>query len=174
MTYIVAAGSAGKQRYRITDLYTNAPTGWYRYSHGFNIRAFIAYALGLAPNMPGFINAIVTASGKPAPVPDIASKIYAFSWFTGLGVSLVAYWLLNWFWPAKGCFINQVFHEEDYSEYEQYGLAHSPRAAHVLEQVVVDEKEQEQDGKMDEEEDGKKGTDGQVKTTVVDVPELSV
>lgn len=39
------------------------------------MRAFAAYVMGLVPNFPGFINSIVTAGGKPAPIGAAADYI---------------------------------------------------------------------------------------------------
>jgi hypothetical protein len=156
------------QRYRITDLYTNAPKGWYYYSKGFNIRAFIAYLIGIAPNMPGFINAVVTAGGSPAPISEVATKIYAFSWFTGVAVSMTVYWTLNFFWPATGCRRTETFYEVDESEYEEYGLANSPKWTFNPRHVDRDPTET-YEGELD---DQKQGSGNETRAQVVDVPEL--
>ena len=154
------------QRYRITDLYTNAPQGWYYYSKGFNWRAFAAYLIGIAPNMPGFINAVVTAGGAPAPISEIATKIYAFSWFTGVAISMAVYWLLNFYWPAAGNRRKETFREIDESEYEEYGLANSPKW--TFNPRHVDENNQ-YDAEL---EDSKKLSGMKTTAQVVDVPEL--
>ena len=45
-----------RQKLDIYELYR--PDGIYRFSKGWNWRAYIALACGIAPNMPGMINAI--------------------------------------------------------------------------------------------------------------------
>ncbi len=108
-----------KGNYRVSDLYTNSPDGWYRYSKGFNLRAFAAYIFGIVPNLPGLVNA-VTGENK---VSVVATHIYIFSWFTGIGVSGAVYYGLNWIWPSPGAWPAK-FAEVDLSDYENRGISH--------------------------------------------------
>jgi hypothetical protein len=153
----------------VTDLYTNSQQGWYYYSKGFNLRAFAAYLVGIAPNMPGFVNAVVTAGGGDALIGEGADKLYAFSWFTGVGVSLVTYYILNMIWPAKGAFLKDRFFENDESEYEEYGFANSPKWSTLDRNYQArDEDYYGADGSSD-----KKGSgEDESREQVVDVPEL--
>ncbi|MCJ2182990.1 NCS1 family nucleobase:cation symporter-1 [Novosphingobium sp. 1949] len=68
------------------------PDGPYRYENGWNGRALAALALGIAPNVPGFLAvsapALFGAIGAPWTV------IYSYAWFVGVGVALVSYTLL--------------------------------------------------------------------------------
>lgn len=69
-----------------------AERGEYAYRGGWNPAAAIALALGVLPNLPGFLNAAFpqTFSG----VPDAFKLIYTYAWFAGLAISAVVYALL--------------------------------------------------------------------------------
>ncbi len=60
--------------------------GPYEYTHGFNLVAMAALALGVAPCVPGFLAAL---SGTPA--APIWMTIYSWAWFVGFGISAAAY-----------------------------------------------------------------------------------
>jgi hypothetical protein len=110
--------------------------------------------------MPGFINSVVSAGGGSAPISHIADKIYAFSWFTGIVVSMSVYYLLNMIWPAAGNRAKQRFQEIDESEYEEYGLANS---------TVSYVEQSPEEGELD---DVKKANGEETTSRVVDVAEL--
>jgi NCS1 family nucleobase:cation symporter-1 len=66
--------------------------GKYSYGSGWNIAAIIAFVIGVAPNIPGFLNAAFPAS---FPDTSIAFKtIYTYAWFVGLLLSSVVYMVL--------------------------------------------------------------------------------
>lgn len=52
--------------------------------------ALVALALGIAPNIPGFLN---TASHGAIEVPGFFEAIYPFAWFVGFAVAFFAYWI---------------------------------------------------------------------------------
>jgi NCS1 family nucleobase:cation symporter-1 len=63
--------------------------GPYAYRGGWNPAAVIAFALGVLPNVPGFLNAAF-----PAAVPgvgDAFKTVYTYAWFVGLTIAGVAY-----------------------------------------------------------------------------------
>ena len=62
----------------------------YEFSGGWNLRALVALALGIAPNILGFLNAAGVLEG----VPEIWQRIYDNAWFVGAIVSSVTYYLL--------------------------------------------------------------------------------
>ncbi|MFA5963218.1 MAG: NCS1 family nucleobase:cation symporter-1 [Sphingomonas sp.] len=66
--------------------------GVYAYSGGWNPAALIALALGVAPNVPGFLAAAAPAlfSGIGAPW----TTIYTYAWFIGLAIALLSYAML--------------------------------------------------------------------------------
>ncbi len=71
----------------VDDLYRRG--GAYEYRDGVNWRAMAAFALGVAPCLPGFI---VAASGAaPSSVPSIFNHLYTWAWFVSSGVSGLAY-----------------------------------------------------------------------------------
>ncbi len=58
--------------------------GEYEYSHGVNWVAMLALALGIAPNLPGFLNAIGAMKASP-----VSIAIYDWAWFVGFGVAAI-------------------------------------------------------------------------------------
>ena len=77
-------------RKRVMDvdaLYSGSTRGAYWYSGGYNKVAFGAMALGVAPNLPGFIATIFPTVAVPA----LFTSLYSGAWFVGFLISLVAY-----------------------------------------------------------------------------------
>jgi NCS1 family nucleobase:cation symporter-1 len=71
----------------VTDLYRRG--GRYEYAGGFNPAAIIALVLGVAPCVPGFLNAAF-----PQAFPDVApvwKSIYSYAWFAGFAIAGVVY-----------------------------------------------------------------------------------
>ncbi|KAE9405020.1 hypothetical protein BT96DRAFT_988856 [Gymnopus androsaceus JB14] len=99
-----------KGHYRVADLYDTKKDGWYWYTYGFNFRAYAAYIAGILINVVGFAG----ATGRKVPIA--ATRIYEMSFFTGFGVSMVIYLLLNWAFPVPGRF--ETFEEVDVSAWE--------------------------------------------------------
>ena len=63
--------------------------GKYSYGNGWNMAAIIAFILGVAPNVPGFLNAAF-----PNTFPDIAvifKTTYTYAWFVGLALASLIY-----------------------------------------------------------------------------------
>ena len=74
----------------VDDLYRRG--GQYEYANGINPSALIAFALGVAPCLPGFL---VAASGAaPSTVPAFFNHLYTWAWFVSSGVSAAAYYAL--------------------------------------------------------------------------------
>lgn len=74
----------------VDDLYRRG--GQYEYANGVNPRALIAFGLGVAPCLPGFL---VAASGAaPSTVPAFFNHLYTWAWFVSSGVSAAAYYAL--------------------------------------------------------------------------------
>ncbi|KAF8870175.1 permease for cytosine/purines, uracil, thiamine, allantoin-domain-containing protein [Infundibulicybe gibba] len=97
-----------KGHYRVADLYDTKRDGWYWYTFGINFRAYVAYIAGILINVVGFAG----ATGRTVPLP--ATRIYQMSFFTGFGVSALAYWLLNLAFPVRGMY--SEFVEMDVSD----------------------------------------------------------
>lgn len=62
--------------------------GIHRFTKGINVRAFVAFVAGIAPDLPG-LAAACGASG----VPKAASYLYSLSWLVATIVSGLVYWL---------------------------------------------------------------------------------
>ncbi|MBO9679409.1 MAG: NCS1 family nucleobase:cation symporter-1 [Acidovorax sp.] len=63
--------------------------GPYAYANGWNWVAVAAFALGVAPNVPGFLNAAFPASFPG--VGEVFKQLYAYAWFIGLAIAAVVY-----------------------------------------------------------------------------------
>ena len=70
----------------VEDLYRRG--GAYEYTRGVNWIAMLALAAGIAPNLPGFLVAIGVINASP-----LASGIYDWAWFVGLGVAAIVYFV---------------------------------------------------------------------------------
>lgn len=64
--------------------------GEYSYVNGWNLRAVAALALGVLPNLPGFLK----AAGFIATTLPIFETLYAYAWFVGLAISAVLYYVM--------------------------------------------------------------------------------
>ena len=65
--------------------------GPYGYRHGYNWIALVSLVAGVAPNVPGFLE----AAGLVERVPAVFSAVYTYAWFVGFGLSGALYWLLS-------------------------------------------------------------------------------
>ena len=64
--------------------------GEFAYRRGVNPAAMWALALGVAPNLPGFLE----AAGLVGAVPALFSVLYTYAWFVGFGLSAIVYLVL--------------------------------------------------------------------------------
>ncbi|HEY9109414.1 MAG TPA: NCS1 family nucleobase:cation symporter-1 [Roseateles sp.] len=74
----------------VDELYREG--GRYSYRGGWNWAAIIAFAIGVAPNIPGFLNAAF-----PAAFPEVGAAfkaIYTYAWFAGLALAAIVYGVL--------------------------------------------------------------------------------
>jgi NCS1 family nucleobase:cation symporter-1 len=69
----------------VDELYRRGGAYWYR--AGFNGVALAALALGVLPNLPGFLH----AAGMVASVPAAFDSIYTHAWFVGFAISGVVH-----------------------------------------------------------------------------------
>lgn len=91
-----------KRKYDTLALYQ--PHGIYRYNHGWNWRAIVAFFVGVAPNMPGFINSI-----NPNIEVGVGARPYHFGWFLGFAVTSVVHVVLSMFVvPPRETFIEKA------------------------------------------------------------------
>ena len=63
----------------------------------FNRRALLALAIGIAPNIPGFL---AQASGGAIGVPQFFKELYVYAWFVGLLLAGVVHTGLSLLCPA--------------------------------------------------------------------------
>jgi nucleobase:cation symporter-1, NCS1 family len=83
-------------RLSIDALYSRS--GEYSYGgHGYNWRALVAVALGIAPNIPGFL---AQASGGGIQVAPIFDSIYTYAWFVSVLVAGLSYVILSRVFPV--------------------------------------------------------------------------
>lgn len=68
----------------VNDLYKRY--GTYEYHHGINWLAVAAFAVGVAPSLPGFVAAL-----RGTPTTSFFSSIYNWAWFVGFLLSAVIY-----------------------------------------------------------------------------------
>jgi NCS1 family nucleobase:cation symporter-1 len=79
-----------KTELKVDHLY--AQQGDYTYTNGWNSAALLAFALGVAPNIPGFLNAAF-----PQSFPNVGEGfklIYTYAWFVGIAISAIVYGIL--------------------------------------------------------------------------------
>ena len=81
---IVDYFSVRERTLKVEDLYKRG--GIYEYHRGINWVAMLALALGIAPNLPGFLNAIGAMQASPRWI-----AIYDWAWFVGLAVAAFVY-----------------------------------------------------------------------------------
>ncbi|KAL1412115.1 hypothetical protein Q8F55_003114 [Vanrija albida] len=92
------------RRYDIYEFYK--PDGIYRYSKGWNWRAYVALLCGIAPNMPGMVAAINTTIN----IGNI-KYVYMVSNIVADVVAIVIYLLLNKFFPARESIVDVAVHD---------------------------------------------------------------
>jgi NCS1 family nucleobase:cation symporter-1 len=63
----------------------------YYYTRGVNPASLIALALGVLPNIPGFL----VAAGALSSVPAFFTELYTYAWFVGFGIASVVYYGLS-------------------------------------------------------------------------------
>lgn len=71
--------------------------GVYRGAAGWNIAGLAAFAIGVAPNAPGFLH----AAGALKSVPAIFDGVYVYAWFVGFAVAGAAYYFMMRAGPGK-------------------------------------------------------------------------
>ena len=76
-----------RTRFALAELYLT--DGRYRYQGGYNVRALVALALGVGPNVPGFLGTIGVVDVAP-----VWTALYHYAWFIAFAISFVTYYLL--------------------------------------------------------------------------------
>ncbi|KAF2465225.1 uracil permease [Lindgomyces ingoldianus] len=101
------------RKYNTLALYQ--PHSIYRYTGGVNFRAVIAFLVGVAPNLPGFINSINSNIDV-----GVGVHPYQFGWLLGFVGTSIVYVGLAYAFPPKESMIDkavlpdQVYEEQGY------------------------------------------------------------
>ncbi|KAI9750068.1 MAG: Altered inheritance of mitochondria protein 18 mitochondrial [Chaenotheca gracillima] len=117
-------------KYDVLSLYR--PDGVYRYgSTGVNWRAIVAFVVGVAPSLPGFINSI-----NPSIQVGVGVHPYQFGWLLGFAGTSLVYVSLSVAFRAKETYIERAILPD-----EIYG-AHADSQGIVVEGVLGKDEEQ--------------------------------
>jgi NCS1 nucleoside transporter family len=93
-----------KQKLNVHAMYQDGPDGIYWYTGGFNIRAWVAFGIAIAPLMPGFAKSIQNDLDVGG-----AWKIYTFAWIYGFTMASLVYFIINkWIWPQTVSLIDEA------------------------------------------------------------------
>lgn len=87
-----------RRRLDLPKLFRFGPNTDMYYTKGFNIRAMVAFVIGIIPVLPGLVRAI---GGKSSGVPVGASYIYCCVWPFTVVVTATAYILANVLVPRR-------------------------------------------------------------------------
>lgn len=85
----------------------------YRYTFGVNFRALLAFTIGVAPNLPGFINSI-----NPSISVGVGSRPYTFAWLLGFAITSLIYVVLSMIWPPTESMIPRAILPDEVYEGE--------------------------------------------------------
>ncbi|KAH8753088.1 permease for cytosine/purines, uracil, thiamine, allantoin-domain-containing protein [Diaporthe sp. PMI_573] len=98
-----------KRLIKMRDLYIGNEESIYWYSHGFNWRAFVTFAVSIAPALPGYIMSCANIDGEP----NNTMKLSRLGFIIGFVVAVVVYPLLNFISPPRGLGEGVDHHDED-------------------------------------------------------------
>lgn len=87
-----------KQRVKLSDLYRPSPSGIYYFVKGVNPRAFVAWVLGWASQLPGFIATV----NPNITIPKGCMDLYYLAFPLGFAISFGAYYGICRMWPPRG------------------------------------------------------------------------
>jgi nucleobase:cation symporter-1, NCS1 family len=133
-----------KQKVKLSDLYHPGKAGLYYYVLGINPRAFVAWVIGWAPQLPGFV-ATVNPDVK---VPQACMHMYSLAFPVGLAISGTIYYGLCSIWPVQGA--------GEYDGVDYFGTF-TEREAESLGVVIMDEVREE---KLDEDVEARPPSEG--------------
>ncbi len=77
-----------RTRLDLAGLYRREGPYWYR--GGFHVAALVAMLAGIAPCVPGFLDAV----GVPG-IPEVWKELYHYAWFLSFGIAAVVYGVLT-------------------------------------------------------------------------------
>ncbi|EKC97567.1 hypothetical protein A1Q2_08105 [Trichosporon asahii var. asahii CBS 8904] len=120
-----------KKKFNIYEMYK--PFGIYRYTKGWNWRAYVALACAVAPNMPGMVHAI-------DPTTEIGNikYVYMVSNLVAYAIVIPVYLLLNKIWPAPEAIVDEPVHDiiDDKDEFDSHSDI-SPAQSGFLDEKAV-------------------------------------
>ncbi|KZT20833.1 NCS1 nucleoside transporter family protein [Neolentinus lepideus HHB14362 ss-1] len=87
-----------RRRIKLSDLYSAKPSGIYYYYRGWNWRAFVAWIVGWASQIPGFANAV----NPDIKVPVGSQHLYYLAFPVGFCISFLVFWVVNKLSPPRG------------------------------------------------------------------------
>ncbi|KAJ4248733.1 hypothetical protein NW762_012571 [Fusarium torreyae] len=87
-----------KAKVNVDDLFVGNHDSIYWYTKGINWRAFVAWIIGVAPLLPGFIAAV----NPSVHISDGAIELYYLNYLFGFLVSALVYYVLHLAVPDKG------------------------------------------------------------------------
>ncbi|SLM37387.1 ncs1 allantoate transporter [Lasallia pustulata] len=90
-----------KRKYDVVALYHRHSI--YRYTYGINWRAILAFLVGVAPNMPGFITSV-----NPKIKVGVGSRPYTFAWLLGFAITSLVYVLASAVFPPRESMIDRA------------------------------------------------------------------
>jgi NCS1 nucleoside transporter family len=122
-----------KRRYNTLALYQLH--GIYRYTHGVNWRAVVAFLVGVAPSLPGFINSINTSISV-----GVGVHPYQFGWLLGFVGTSIVYLALEYGFPPKETFVERALLPDDV--YDGQGYVDEGIEVHVEREGDVGSEEQ--------------------------------
>ncbi|SCU95151.1 LADA_0G13850g1_1 [Lachancea dasiensis] len=108
--YVVRRGKLDLQHLYCAD--KDVSIYMYGNRFGVNWRALVAYLCGLVPNMPGFVGTV----GDNIYVPMGAIKLYYLNYLIGFLVSFLIFIVLNYFFPAPGTPVSNIFKKNEWME----------------------------------------------------------
>ncbi len=85
-----------RTRLDLAGLYVREGPYWFL--AGFNARALVALAVGIAPCVPGFM-AKLGLRYVPEDAPDVWVRMYDYAWFIAFGIAFIVYSLLTLAFP---------------------------------------------------------------------------
>ena len=95
-TYLRCTILTGREKPCRGRYYLLTSNSIYRYTYGCNWRAITAFVVGIAPNLPGFINSI-----NPKINPGVGTHPYTFAWLLGFAITSLIFVLLSTIFPPR-------------------------------------------------------------------------
>lgn len=122
------------RRMKLTDLYHPRSDGIYYYTKGFNWRAFVAWVVGWASQIPGFAHAVTPA----VIVPAGCTELYYLAYPLGFTISFLVYYGLHKAFPPAGLGeIDSIDYYGTFSAEEAMKLGVEPSEIEGVEEIIA-------------------------------------